>query len=95
MARRGGQVVLVGAGSGDVQLTLPAFAGVVMTEKIIRGSLYGSSDVRRDIPRLVGLYEAGLLQLDELVTETFECGRVNEAVDYCAAEKGARAVVVL
>jgi alcohol dehydrogenase/S-(hydroxymethyl)glutathione dehydrogenase/alcohol dehydrogenase len=95
MARRGGQVVLVGAGSGDVQLTLPAFAGVVMTEKIIRGSLYGSSDVRRDIPRLVGLYEAGLLQLDELVTETFEFGRVNEAVDYCAAEKGARAVVVL
>jgi alcohol dehydrogenase/S-(hydroxymethyl)glutathione dehydrogenase/alcohol dehydrogenase len=65
-----------------------------MSEKIIRGSLYGSSDVRRDVPRLVGLYEAGLLHLDELVTETFEFSQVNAAVDYCAAEKGARAVMV-
>jgi Zn-dependent alcohol dehydrogenase len=45
-------------------------------------------------PRLIGLYEAGLLRLDELVTETFEFSQVNDAVDYCASEKGARAVVV-
>jgi alcohol dehydrogenase/S-(hydroxymethyl)glutathione dehydrogenase/alcohol dehydrogenase len=94
MTRRGGQVVLVGAAGNDVTLTVPAFTGVVMSEKIIRGSLYGSSDVRRDVPRLVGLYEAGLLHLDELVTETFEFSQVNAAVDYCAAEKGARAVMV-
>jgi alcohol dehydrogenase/S-(hydroxymethyl)glutathione dehydrogenase/alcohol dehydrogenase len=94
MTRRGGQVILVGAAGDDVTVTVPAFTGVVMTEKIIRGSLYGSSDVRRDVPRLVGLYEAGLLHLDELVTETFEFGQVNEAVGYCAAEKGARAMVV-
>ena len=94
MARRGGQVVLVGAAGDDVRLDLPAFTGLVMTEKVVRGSLYGSSDVRREVPRLAGLYESGLLKLDELVTETFEFGRVNEAVDYCAAERGARAMVV-
>ena len=48
MTRRGGQVVLVGAAGDDVTVSLPAFSGVVMTEKIIRGSLYGSADVRRD-----------------------------------------------
>jgi NDMA-dependent alcohol dehydrogenase len=94
MTRRGGQVVLVGAAGDDVRVDVPAFTGVVMTEKIIRGSLYGSSDVRREVPRLVGLYESGLLHLDELVTETFEFSQVNEAVEYCASQKGARAMVV-
>ena len=95
MTRRGGQVVLVGAAGDDVTVTLPAFSGVVMTEKVIRGSLYGSSDVRRDVPRLVSLYQSGLLKLDEMVTETFPFAQVNDAVEYCAAEKGARAVVVM
>jgi Zn-dependent alcohol dehydrogenase len=95
MTRRGGQVVLVGAAGDDVTVTLPAFSGVVMTEKVIRGSLYGSSDVRRDVPRLVSLYQSGLLKLDEMVSETFPFAQVNEAVEYCAAEKGARAVVVM
>ncbi|MEV7379578.1 Zn-dependent alcohol dehydrogenase [Streptomyces lydicus] len=94
MTRRGGQVVLVGAAGDDVTLTVPAFTGVVMTGKTIRGSLYGSADIKRDVPRLVGLYESGQLKLDELVTETFEFSQVNDAVDYCASEKGARAVVV-
>jgi alcohol dehydrogenase/S-(hydroxymethyl)glutathione dehydrogenase/alcohol dehydrogenase len=87
--------VLVGAAGDDVTVSLPAFSGMVMTEKVIRGSLYGSSDVRRDVPRLVSLYQSGLLKLDEMVTETFAFGQVNDAVEYCAAEKGARAVVVM
>lgn len=94
MTRRGGQVVLVGAAGDDVLLSVPAFSGVVMTEKIIRGSLYGSSNVKRDVPRLVRLYESGQLKLDELVTEVFEFEKVNEAVDYCLSERGARAVMV-
>jgi alcohol dehydrogenase/S-(hydroxymethyl)glutathione dehydrogenase/alcohol dehydrogenase len=94
MARRGGQVVLVGAAGDDVRVDVPAFTGLVMTEKVIRGSLYGSSDVRREVPRLVGLYESGLLHLDELVTETFEFGQVDDAVEYCASQQGARAMVV-
>jgi alcohol dehydrogenase/S-(hydroxymethyl)glutathione dehydrogenase/alcohol dehydrogenase len=94
MTRRGGQTVLVGAAGDDVTVSVPAFTGLVMTEKVIRGSLYGSSDVRRDVARLVGLYEAGLLLLDALVSATFPFEKVNEAVAYCASERGARAVVL-
>jgi NDMA-dependent alcohol dehydrogenase len=93
MTRRGGRVVLVGAAGDEVQLSIPAFTGIVMTEKMIRGSLYGSTNVRRDVPRLVQLYEAGRLKLDELVTAVFPFHEVNEAVDYCRLEKGARAVI--
>ena len=53
----------------------------------------GSVDVRRDVPRLVELYERGLLKLDELVTATFDFTEVNDAVRYAASEQGARAVV--
>jgi NDMA-dependent alcohol dehydrogenase len=93
MTRRGGQVILVGAASDDVKVNVPAFSGVVMTEKIIRGSLYGSSNVQRDVPKLVRLYESGALLLDQLVTEVFAFEKVNEAVDYCLSERGARAVL--
>lgn len=93
MTRRGGQVVLVGAGGDEVKVSVPAFTGIVMSEKIIRGSLYGSSNVKRDVPRLVKLYEAGQLKLDELVTEVFPFEKVNDAVDYCLSERGARAVM--
>lgn len=94
MARPGGRVVIVSAPAKSVTLDVPVFTGMVMTEKTIRGSLYGSSTVRRDIPRLVSLYESRELRLDELVTATFSLDRINDALAYCAAEQGARAVIV-
>jgi S-(hydroxymethyl)glutathione dehydrogenase / alcohol dehydrogenase len=93
LTRRGGQVVLVGAGGNEVRLSVPAFTGIVMTGKSILGSLYGSCDVQRDIPRLVSRYRAGDLLLDELVTGRFGLAEVNQALEYCAASRGARAVV--
>ena len=91
MARRGGTVVLVGA-APDVVID-DVFNRLVMSGKTIRGCLYGSADVRRDVPRLVHLYEQGKLLLDQLVTESFGFPDINKAVEYAAAEQGARAVV--
>ncbi|KFX67214.1 Zn-dependent alcohol dehydrogenase [Paraburkholderia fungorum] len=93
MTRRGGRAVLVGAGPDDVVVNVPSFTGIVMTEKTIRGSLYGSAHVHREVQRLIGLYEQKLLKLDELVTRTFEFPAVNDALDYCASGRGARAVL--
>ncbi|MGY2114889.1 Zn-dependent alcohol dehydrogenase [Nocardia gipuzkoensis] len=92
MARRGGTAVLVGAGPGvGVDEVLN---NVVMSGKTVKGCLYGSAYVRRDIPQLVEHYERGALLLDELVTETFGFDDIAKAVDYCAGENGARAVVL-
>ncbi|TDP37829.1 Zn-dependent alcohol dehydrogenase [Nocardia ignorata] len=92
MARRGGTAVLVGAGPG-VGVD-EVFNNVVMSGKTVKGCLYGSAYVKRDIPQLVELYERGALLLDELVTETFGFDDIAKAVDYCAGENGARAVVL-
>lgn len=94
LTRPGGQTVLVGAAPPDVRLSVPVFAGMVTTEKSIRGSLYGSSLVSRDIARLVEHYRRGEVKLDELVTSTFPLAEVGRAIEYCAGAHGARAIVV-
>jgi S-(hydroxymethyl)glutathione dehydrogenase/alcohol dehydrogenase len=57
-----------------------------LAEKSLIGSLYGSANMTRDVPRLVGLYRAGKLKLDELVSKRFSLAQVNEA--FTALEKG-------
>src|SRR5260370_27724720 len=94
MTRRGGERMLVDDAGDGVTVSGPGFTGLVQTEKVIRGSLYGSSHIRRDVDRIVRLYESGQLKLDELVSASFAFEEVNDAVAYCASERGARAVVV-
>ncbi|MCH8290710.1 Zn-dependent alcohol dehydrogenase [Candidatus Poribacteria bacterium] len=55
-------------------------AGVVFWgEKTVMGSNYGSARPRYDMPRLLALYKAGVLKLDELITRTYRLEEVNEA----------------
>ncbi len=94
MTRRGGQAILVGVPAMDAMVNLPAFLGVVLSEKTIRGCWYGSSDVRRDVPRLIGLYRSGRLKLEELVSRTIGLEDVNRAFAAMAAGEVARSVIV-
>lgn len=94
MTRRGGQAVLVGIPRMDVVLTLPAMLGVVLAERTIKGCWYGSSDIRRDVPRLVELYRDGRLRLDELVSRRIDLSEVNEALAAMQAGEVARSVIV-
>jgi len=57
-----------------------------LAEKSLIGSLYDSANMTRDVPRLVGLYRAGKLKLDELVSKRFSLAQVNDA--FTALEKG-------
>ena len=55
-------------------------AGIVFWgEKTVMGSNYGSARPRHDMPRLLSLYRAGKLKLDELITRTYRLEEVNEA----------------
>jgi len=94
MARRGGQVVVVGIPSLDVELAMPAFLGLVLAAKTVSGCWYGSSDLRRDVPYLLGLYQKGALRLDELVSAQISLEQVNEALAALAGGEVARSVIV-
>ena len=90
--RKGGAVVLTGLSRMDAQAAFPMFP-FVMQEKRLLGSVYGSGQPARDIPRLVSLYQEGKLKLGELVSRTYTLDKVNDALTALAASDGARGVI--
>ena len=94
MTRRGGQAILVGIPRLDVVVTVPAMLGLVLQERTIKGCWYGSSDIRRDVPRLVELYREGRLRLQELVSRRIDLSEVNGALDAMKAGEVVRSVIV-
>jgi S-(hydroxymethyl)glutathione dehydrogenase/alcohol dehydrogenase len=93
MTRRGGQAILVGVPKMDAMVTVPAFFGVVLAEKTIKGCWYGSSNVQKDVPKLIDLYKKGELKLDELISRTISLDQVNEAFDAMKTGEVARTVI--
>ncbi len=51
-----------------------------LTEKVVMGSMYGSFRPVVDIERLVRMYQAKELKLDELVTKTYRLDQINDAL---------------
>jgi len=90
--RKGGTVVLTGLSRGDTQAAFPLFQ-FVMQEKRLIGSVYGSGQPTRDIPRLIGLFREGRLKLRELVARRYALDGVNDALTALAASDGARGVI--
>ena len=63
-------------------------------EKQVVGSLFGSGNPRADIPKLLGLYREGQLDLDGLVTKTYPLDDVNEGYEDMRAGTNIRGVIV-
>jgi S-(hydroxymethyl)glutathione dehydrogenase/alcohol dehydrogenase len=83
---RGGKAVVVGASPFGSEVTLPAFP-LSMEEKSLIGSFYGTPRFHYDMPRIIDLYMAGRLKLDQLVTKKFDLRDINKAM--AAMEEGA------
>jgi S-(hydroxymethyl)glutathione dehydrogenase/alcohol dehydrogenase len=83
--RKGGVVVAVGLPPIDQRIDVRGVA-LVLQEKSIISSLYGSKSPREQIPDLLQWYREGKLMLDELVTHRFSLDQINEAFD--ALERG-------
>jgi S-(hydroxymethyl)glutathione dehydrogenase/alcohol dehydrogenase len=78
-ARRGGTVVIVGAGRPDQQVEFTPFELLFDGKKML-GSLYGSADVRRDYARLLGLWRAGRLDLEGMITQRLKLDDIDHAL---------------
>jgi S-(hydroxymethyl)glutathione dehydrogenase / alcohol dehydrogenase len=92
LTRKGGTIILTGLSRTDALASLPIFP-FVLQEKRLVGSLYGSGQPLRDIPRLVDLYEERRLKLDELATRTYKLDQINDALDALASAEGARGII--
>ncbi len=91
--RKGGTAVVVGVASPKDTTTLRT-ASLTFEEKTLTGSYFGSARPREDFPRLLALYRAKRLKLDELITRTYRIEEAPQAFADLAAGKNARGVIV-
>ena len=92
--RRGGQVCLIGVTSAETSLPVMSTVDLIIHEKKLFGSNYGSSDVRRDIPRLLDHHRNGDLLLEELIGQRIRLDDIEAAFETMRGGQLARSVVV-
>ena len=88
-----GTAVVTGMGAMldvDVKLNLFLFT---MLQKTLKGNIFGGSSSHVETPRLVGLYKAGLLKVDEMVTSTYRLEDINEGYQDMLDGKNIRGVI--
>jgi S-(hydroxymethyl)glutathione dehydrogenase/alcohol dehydrogenase len=90
--RKGGTAVAIGIGSPDAEIPIPA-QWLVYGERRLVGSFYGSARPRVDFDRMLHLYQAGKLKLDELISRRIGLDGVNEAFAAMRAGEVARSVI--
>lgn len=88
---RGGTCVVVGKTPDGVRIDFDPHS--LGGERRLMGSVYGSVRPSVDFPKLVDLYLAGRLKLDELITRRFELDEANEAFASLKAGELARGIV--
>jgi S-(hydroxymethyl)glutathione dehydrogenase/alcohol dehydrogenase len=90
----GGTCVMVGLMAAGTALTLEQPNRLMGAELRLIGSRYGSARPSDDFPKLVELYLADKLKLDQLITNRYPLEEANEAHRALAAGETARSIFV-
>jgi len=87
-----GTVTITGVGPG-ITVQLP---GGPMTgwQKRVQGALFGAANPMYDIPKLLGLYRAGQLKLDELITRRYTLEEINQGYRDMLEGRNIRGVIL-
>jgi alcohol dehydrogenase len=92
MTTRGGQTTLIGMAKAEIRPSIPAL-DMVVEERTVAGSWYGSFVPARDIPKIVGWLETGDLKLDAII-ERITLDDVNTAFDRIRSGEANRQVII-
>jgi S-(hydroxymethyl)glutathione dehydrogenase/alcohol dehydrogenase len=90
MTRKRGVVVAVGLGAESFELPV---RDMIMSEKQLRGSFYGSSQVATEFPRLIQFAESGQLDLGLMVSRMLALEEINDGFRAMKAGEVIRSVI--
>ncbi|MCD6041737.1 MAG: alcohol dehydrogenase zinc-binding protein [Burkholderiales bacterium] len=91
--RRGGLAVVVGVAKPSESTSVRTMT-LPFEEKTLTGSYFGSCVPRIDFPRMLALYQAGKLKLDELITRRYRVEEAPQAFADLESGRNARGVIV-
>ncbi|CKT01922.1 zinc-containing alcohol dehydrogenase NAD-dependent [Mycobacterium tuberculosis] len=90
---KGGTCVLTAIGSlVDTQVTLN-LAMLTLLQKNIQGTIFGGGNPHYDIPKLLSMYKAGKLNLDDMVTTAYKLEQINDGYQDMLNGKNIRGVI--
>lgn len=90
--RRGGTTISIGLPHFSKMFAVSA-VNITAEERTIKGSYMGSSVPRRDIPRFIEMYKAGILPVDKLHTHTLRLSEINAGFDRLAQAQAVRQII--
>lgn len=90
--RRGGTTISIGLPHLSKMFAVSA-VNITAEERTIKGSYMGSSVPRRDIPRFIEMYKAGILPVDKLHTHTLRLSEINAGFDRLAQAQAVRQII--
>ncbi len=93
LVRRGGRLVTVGL-PGPTDMFAMAPVGLVGDHKTIIGSYMGAAVPARDIPRYIGLWRAGRLPVERLLTSVSPLSDINHLFEQLAGGDAIRQIVI-
>ena len=92
--RKGGTMVLTGLADPTKLTVHLSGADLTLNRKHIHGTLFGDCNPIYDITRMLNLYRAGKLKLDELVTRQYSLDEINQGYEDLVGGKNVRGVLI-
>ncbi|WP_179469249.1 NDMA-dependent alcohol dehydrogenase [Mycolicibacterium vinylchloridicum] len=93
LTRKGGTCVLTGMAPAGGLIVHLDVQDLVLMNKNLCGTVFGSCNPRAEIPLLASMYTAGQLRLDEMITRRYRLDDINTAFDDLLAGELVRGVI--
>lgn len=93
VTRKGGMTVVVGVGKFTETISLNALLFSIQGKTMV-GCMFGSAQPQVSFPELISLYQAGKLNLEAMVSETYTIDQAPQAFADMESGKNARGVIV-
>ena len=87
-------VIVTAVGRPDTHTVNLTGSPLTGWQKRIQGTLFGGANPLYDIPKLLGLYQAGRLELDALITKRYRLEEINDGYEDMLAGRNIRGVLV-
>jgi S-(hydroxymethyl)glutathione dehydrogenase/alcohol dehydrogenase len=87
-----GESIVIGVAEAGKEIATRPFQ--LVTGRVWKGSAFGGTRGRTDVPKIVDWYMDGKIAIDPMITHTLPLERINEAFDLMHAGESIRSVVV-